>query len=99
MEKIKLTKTALNNIIQWTSTRYNDWLGYGTKKQNVDLAYDILYKGIGQKEIQCASPSGENPHRGSKKYWKTKQSGGKYLIDGPAKSITNLYSNETVYFL
>lgn len=99
MGKIKLTKTALNNIIQWTSTQYNDWLGYGTKKQNVELALGILEERKIILEIQCASPAGENPHRGSKKYWKTKQSGGKYLIDGPAKSITNLYSNETIYFL
>lgn len=99
MEKVKLTKSALNKFITWSSTKYNDWLGYGTKKQNVEFAFKLLNDGNKSEEIQCANPSGENPHRGSRKYWKTKQSGGKYLVNGFDKSITNLYTNEALYFI
>lgn len=95
----KLTKTALNKFIIWSSTKYNDWLGYGTKKQNVEFAFKTLSEGINIETIQCASPVGENPHRGSKKYWRTKQSGGKYLVNGVEKSITNIYTNQTIHFI
>lgn len=69
---VKLTKKALNEFIGWTTSRYNNYLGYGTKKQNVDTVYNSLKNGFftderGRQdltktifEIQCASPVGEN---------------------------------------
>lgn len=45
MEKVKLTKKALSDFIQWTSTRYNDWLGYGTKKEAVLSAFHTIQSG------------------------------------------------------
>lgn len=99
MERIKLTKSALNKFIVWSSTRYNDWLGYGTKKQNVEDVFKALTNGGEDFEIQCASPAGENPQRGSRKAWRTKQSGGKYSISITDKSITNIYTKETLNFL
>ena len=42
---VKLTKKALNEFIEWTNTKYNDYLGYGTKKEAVLTAYNSLLKG------------------------------------------------------
>jgi hypothetical protein len=73
-EVVKLTKKALNEFIGWTTSRYNNYLGFGTKKQNVDTVYNSLINGFftnerGKQdeaktifEIQCASPVGENYH-------------------------------------
>jgi len=96
---MKITKSNLQKIISWSSTKYNDWLGYGTKKQAVELAYKTLKDGVKIVEIQSASPVGENPHRGNKKYWKTSQSGSKYIVDGVNKTVTNFYSKEVIQFI
>lgn len=42
---VKLTKKVLNDFIGWTTTKYNDYLGYGTKKEAVLTAYHSLLKG------------------------------------------------------
>lgn len=42
---VKLTKKELNNFIDWTTTKYNDYLGYGTKKEAVLTAFHSLLKG------------------------------------------------------
>ena len=42
----KLTKKALNEFIGWTTSRYNNYLGYGTKAEAVDLAYHSLLNGF-----------------------------------------------------
>ena len=80
-EKIRLTKAVLNEIVMWSKSRYNDWLGFGTKKQNVDTVYNSLVAGFytderGKQdkektvfEIQCATSVGEN---GSGRYWQAK---------------------------
>lgn len=100
IKRFKLTKYRLNEFISWTSTRYNDWLGYGTKKQNIDKVFFNLNNSIGEDfTIKCASPSGENPHRGSTKYWKTKKSGNEYYINIVEKSIINMRTKETLYFI
>jgi len=42
---MKLTKKALNEFIGWTTSRYNNYLGYGTKKEAVDLAFNSIKNG------------------------------------------------------
>lgn len=42
---VKLTKKALNEFIGWTSSRYNDYMGYGTKREAVDKAYYSIKNG------------------------------------------------------
>ena len=42
---VKLTKKSLNEFIGWTNTRYNDYLGFGTKKENVNLVYNSIKNG------------------------------------------------------
>lgn len=44
--KVKLTKKALNEFIGWTSSRYNDYLGFGTKRENVETVYESLKAGF-----------------------------------------------------
>lgn len=46
MEKVKLTKKALNQFIGWTTSRYNDYLGFGTKKENVETIYESIGYGF-----------------------------------------------------
>lgn len=110
----KLTKKALNEFIGWTTSRYNSYLGFGTKKQNVNRVFKALTQGFeldreGNKitifEIECASPVGENMNgkargRGaSNKYWKTKQAGDNYMVDCINKTITAKYSKRTLKLL
>lgn len=88
--KVKLTKKALNDFIHWSTSRYNNYCGYGTKKENVDIVFASLNAGHyvgwrGKHEedkkvftITCASSVGEN---GNGRYWRTKQAGGDYVID------------------
>lgn len=99
---VKLTKVALNNFIMWTSTRYNDWLGYGTKKQNVEDVFKALNEGHfkGKKifTIKCAGPAGENPQRGRGRSWRTKTAGDTYTIDCELKTITTEYSGRSIRF-
>lgn len=103
MDKVKLTKSALNKFITWSTSRYNDYLGYGTKKQNVELVYNALktgnYKGSHLFNIQCAGSTGETYNGKSFRYWKTKTSGGDYLIDCNEKSILEKYSNRKIFFV
>ena len=33
IKSVKLTKKALNEFIGWSTSRYNNYLGYGTKAQ------------------------------------------------------------------
>lgn len=42
---VKLTKKVLSDFICWTTTKYNDYLGYGTKREAVLTAYYSLLKG------------------------------------------------------
>lgn len=42
---VNLTMKVLNDFIGWTTTKYNDYLGYGTKKEAVLTAYNSLLKG------------------------------------------------------
>lgn len=105
----KLTRKALNEFIGWTTSRYNSYLGFGNKKENVDKVLKALtegnYKGNIIFEIECASPVGENMNgkakgRGARnKYWKIKQSGDNYTIDCINKTITAKYSKRTIKFI
>lgn len=101
--KVKLTKKALNNFITWSQSRYNDYLGYGTKKQNVDIVFNALkignYKGANCFNIQCAGAVGESYNGKSFKYWKTKTAGGYYVIDCQELSIHEQYSNRKIFFI
>lgn len=42
---VKLTKKVLNEFIGWTTSRYNDYLGFGTKREAVLTAYHSILKG------------------------------------------------------
>jgi len=109
---VKLSKKTLNEFIGWTTSRYNDYLGYGTKKQNVDTVYNSLKSGFftderGKQEptktifkIQCASPVGENGNfsKGQYRGWKTKQAGDDYTIDCIEKTIVAKFSKRTIKF-
>lgn len=101
-ERVKLTKSALNKFIVWSSTRYNDWLGYGTKSQNVQIVFDALISGSHKGEstfaIKCAQPTGENYYAKSSRYWKTKQGGSTYIIDCKDKTVTEKVTGRTIAF-
>ncbi len=43
---VKLTKKALNEFIGWTTSRYNDYLGFGSKKENVETVYESIGYGF-----------------------------------------------------
>lgn len=42
---MKLTKKAISDFVSWSSTRYNDYLGYGTKKEAVLTAFHSIDRG------------------------------------------------------
>lgn len=42
---VKLTKRALNEFIGWTTSRYNDYLGFGTKKEAVEKVFHSINRG------------------------------------------------------
>jgi hypothetical protein len=109
---MKLTKTALNKFIVWSSSRYNDYLGYGNKKENIEIIYNSLKNGFytgwrGKQEpekvkftIECATGNGEG-YGG--RYWRLKGRLGKtsdyqYEIDCEAKTVTGLQSNTFIHF-
>lgn len=111
---VKLTKKALNDFISWSNTRYNDYLGFGTKKQNIDTVYNSLKNGFYTNErgkqdeskkifvIESASPVGESGPQGNKhhgKYWKTKTTGGKYQINCEEKTVEDLNSKTILKFI
>jgi len=76
---MKLTKTALNKFIKWTTSRYNGL----SKKEAVQLAYDLLSGARTDYEtivIECGSytPSSTMAH------------GWSYFINVQEKSISNV---------
>lgn len=42
---IKLTKKALTEFIGWTTSRYNDYLGFGSKKERVNCVFQSFLDG------------------------------------------------------
>ena len=40
-----LNKKTIASFLQWSSTRYNNYLGYGTKQENVNLVFNALKAG------------------------------------------------------
>lgn len=102
-QRVKLTKKALNNFIKWSTTRYNDWLDYGTKKQNVEKVYQALtdgnYHGRFTFTIESASPSGETYSGKNFRNWKISTTGSKYTINCIDKSITNDHTREIIHFI
>lgn len=107
METVKLTKKALNDFIHWSTSRYNNYCGYGTKNENVDIVFNSLMSGHyvgwrGRHEedkkiftIQCAGGVGES---GTGRYWKTKQSGDEYTINCETLTIEAKYSKRSISF-
>jgi hypothetical protein len=104
----KLTKKALNEFITWSTTRYNDYLGYGSKKDNVKIVFNSLTNGFytderGRKDeskkvfiIKCAQSVGEN---GSGRYWKNNSAGEDYTVDCINKTISAKFSKREIKFL
>ncbi len=106
LAEVKLTKKALNDFITWSTSRYNNYCGYGTKKENVEIVLNSLqaghYVGCGKHEedkkifiIQCASSVGES---GSGRYWKTKQGGDEYTVNCETLIIEARYSKRSIKF-
>lgn len=110
-EKVKLTKSSLSKFIIWSTSRYNDYLGFGTKKENVDLVYNSLtdgfYSGFNRKRpdpsktrfiIECSQGNGEGQ---GYRYWKLngRQGDYKYEVDCVGKTIKGLPSNQTLSFI
>lgn len=97
--KVKLTKSVLNKFIIWSKSRYNDYMGYGSKKWNVDRIYKALrdgnYKGQTTFTVQCASPVGENQHA---RNWRIKGGGEEYTVDCINKTICSKYTPRTISF-
>ena len=76
---MKLTKSALNKFIIWTSSRYNEQ----TKAQAVQFAYDLLSGKRTDYEtfmLECGSftPSSAMQH------------GGSYFVNVPEQYIANV---------
>jgi hypothetical protein len=42
IQPVRLTKKAINSFIGWTTSRYNDYLGFGSKKENVETVYESI---------------------------------------------------------
>jgi len=107
-DPVKLTKSALNDFIKWSTSRYNNYCGYGTKKENVDIVFASLkngcytdYKGRMDETkktftIVCANSVGEN---GNGRSWRTKQAGDSYTIDCEEKTIISAYSKRSIKFI
>lgn len=107
LAEVKLTKSALNDFIKWSTSRYNNYCGYGTKKENVDIVYNSLIAGcyvdwhgrldVSKKifTIQCAGGVGEN---GNGRYWKTKSSGDEYTVNCETMTIEAKYSKRVIKF-
>lgn len=105
-EGVKLTKKAVSDFLQWSSTRYNDYLGFGTKKQNVDTVFNSLKNGHYTDEkgrtkdentftVQCATPTGSNR---SQRSWKINGSGEEYTVYCESMTITAKYSKRSITF-
>lgn len=110
---LKLTKSTLNDFIQWSSTRYNNYLCLGTKKQNVTTVYNSLVNGFYTDErgkedqtktvftIECAGAVGETWNGKSNRYWKlsSKPQDYKYEVDCINKTITAMPSFRKIQFM
>lgn len=92
----------------WSSSRYNNYLNFGTKKENVDYAYNSLkaghyvgWRGKEDKEktvftLECAQGVGEN---GLGRSWRTKGGSDDYIVDCVNKTVTKKYRKEVIGFL
>jgi hypothetical protein len=108
IERVKLTKAALSKFLVWSSSKYNDYCGYGTKKENVDIVFAALkagcyvnYRGVPDESkkvftVMCAGGVGEN---GAGRSWRTKQSGGEYEIDCENLTIIEKWSKREISFI
>lgn len=114
MEKVKLTKKALNEFLQWTNTKYNDYLQYGTKSQNVEIALNSLNAGHyvngawtdknkTEFVLECASAAGENAYLSSGyRNWrlKSKRRGSeRYHVDCINRCIKEERHKGEIHFL
>lgn len=43
---MKVTKAAISKFIRWSTSRYNNYLNFGTKKENVEIVYKALTQGF-----------------------------------------------------
>ena len=112
---VKLTKRVLNEFIGWTTSRYNDFLGYGTKKEAVDTAYHSLVNGFKttvwyrrdktriekrDEQIQIFEIKCASPSgENSNSYWKTTQAGDDYIINCNTMTIEAKYSKRVIKFI
>lgn len=88
---VKLTKSAINKFIIWSTSRYNDYAGFGTKKENVERVFKSLQAGHfvgfdGRADlsktkfiIECTQGNGE----GYKRNWRLKGRPGDYSYEVP----------------
>lgn len=106
--RVKLTKKALNKFVTWSTSRYNNYCDYGTKKENVERIFASLkaghyvdWRGKADEDrkvftVECAGSVGEN---GNGRYWKTKSAGDDYIVDCVEKTVTAKYRKRTIKFL
>lgn len=100
METAKLTKAALNKFIQWSNTRYNSYLNFGTKEEAVNKAYNMLLnQGEGVATFECAGAVGENPWSLGRQRWNTKQAGEIYDLNCKDKTIFARNSKRSIKFI
>lgn len=103
--EVKLTKKALNKFIQWSTSRYNYYLNFGTKKENVEMVFKALkdgfrntHKGPETKfQIECSMGNGEGQ---GYRYWRLKGRAGdfKYEVDCVEKTITGIQTGNKIKF-
>jgi hypothetical protein len=104
----KLTKSAISKFIIWSTSRYNNYLGYGNKKENVDLIFNSIFNGYfierGKKneslikfEIECSGGNGEGC---GNRYWRLKGRKGdyKYEVDCKERTIKGMPSGIMIKF-
>lgn len=72
--KIKLTKSALNSFIVWSTSRYNNYLWFGTKKKNVDEVYEALK--VGHRTVKKWNEEAKDFYFEHEPYFKIECSGG-----------------------
>jgi hypothetical protein len=113
IEEKKLTKKSLNDFILWSTSRYNNYLGFGTKKDNVDLVYNALKNGfliyndkttVTIFNIECSGGVGESWNGKSFSNWRlkgrtTKRQDYKYQVDCLKKTITGYNSKIQLKFV